>query len=237
MSQIKAPERVLFTMADFEFGQSGDPDSGFTMRGHAAVFNRASHDLGGFVTKIAPGAFSKILDTSPDVHLVWDHDMRYVLARTMNKTLELRADPVGLHVWARFAKTSYAADLAELMRRGDVDQMSFACNIGEDSWTEDKDGITRTILSVDGLFDVTVCAQGAFPQTDASLVASARQSGRLPGGAVDLADVAPERVGDGTGDPIAASSPGGEDVAQQRASDRQREAARAKARAAASAHA
>ena len=227
MSDTRAPERVRFGLAGFEFGQSGDPGSGFTMRGHAAVFNRTSHDLGGFTTRIAPGAFNRVLDGNPDVHLVWDHDMRYVLARTVNKTLELRVDPVGLHVWARFARVSYADDLAELMRRGDIDQMSFACDIADDTWVEDSSGVTRTINDVSALYDVTVCAQGAFPQTDASLVASARQDGRLPGGAVDLADVAPERVGAGSGDPIAASEPGGEDVALSRASRKQIEAARA----------
>lgn len=224
------PERVLFTLGHVEFAESGAGDGQKTMRGHAAVFNRPSHDLGGFVTKIAPGAFSQVLDTNPDVHLVWDHDMRYVLARTLNGTLELREDPYGLHVWARLAPTSYASDLEVLMKRGDIDQMSFACTIGEDRWTEDTSGITREILSVDGLFDVTVCAQGAFPQTDASLLASARQNGRLPGGAADLSDVA-HNAGAGTGNPIAAEAPGGQDVAQQRASAKQHEAAKALTRA------
>jgi HK97 family phage prohead protease len=64
------------------------------------------------------------------VHLVIDHDTRYVLARTKNNSLELREDPYGLHMWARMAKTTYAEDLAMLMEGGYVDQMSFACDIG-----------------------------------------------------------------------------------------------------------
>jgi HK97 family phage prohead protease len=168
---------VQFTVpiADLRFDASGDPNAkgSWTMRGHAAVYNRKSHDLGGFRTVIAPTAFDKVLDTNPDVHLLWDHDTRYVLARTRNNSLELRSDPYGLHVWARFAKTNTADEIATLMQGGYIDQMSFACNIGEDEWTQDSSGdITRTIFSVDGLFDVTVCAQGAFPQTDAALVAS-----------------------------------------------------------------
>lgn len=149
-----------------------------TVRGHAAVFNRRSHDLGGFRTMIAPGAFDRVLDTNPDVHLLWDHNTRYTLARTKNKSLELRVDPHGLHVWARMANTPTAHELATLMDGGYVDQMSFACDIGEDEWTEDPDGeITRTIYSVSGLYDVTICAQGAFPQTDAQLVASMKDAG------------------------------------------------------------
>jgi HK97 family phage prohead protease len=167
-----------------KFDASGDPDAKgrWTMRGHAAVFNRRSHDLGGFRTVIAPGAFSKILDTSPDVHLLWDHDTRYVLARTKNNSLELREDPYGLHVWARFAKTQTADELATLMEGGFVDQMSFACDIASDEWTEDQNGeITRTLFDFSGLHDVTICAKGAFPQTDSQLVAS------LSSAALDLA--------------------------------------------------
>jgi HK97 family phage prohead protease len=169
-------------IADIKFDASGDPEAKgrWTMRGHAAVFNRTSHDLGGFRTVIAPGAFTKILDTNPDVHLLWDHDTRYVLARTKNNSLELREDPYGLHVWSRFAKTQTADEIATLMQGGFIDQMSFACNIGADEWTQDSDGnITRTIFSVDGLFDVTICAQGAFPQTDAQLVASMNDAGTV----------------------------------------------------------
>ena len=148
------------------------------MRGHAAVFNRLSHDLGGYRVLIAPGAFDKVLDGNPDVHLVWDHDTRYVLARTKNKSLELRVDPFGLHVWARMASTATAKELAILMEGGYIDQMSFACDIGSSEWAEDAEGnITRTINEVEALYDVCVCAQGAFPQTDAQLVASLKDAG------------------------------------------------------------
>jgi HK97 family phage prohead protease len=215
--------RATFTVpvAEVEFASSGAGPGQRTMRGHAAVFNRLSHDLGGFRTKIAPGAFDRILDTNPDVHLVWDHDTRYVLARTKNNTLELRTDPYGLHVWSRWADTPTAAELATLMEGGYIDQMSFACNIGSSEWSEDDEGhITRTILDIDGLFDVTVCAQGAFPQTDAQLVASLHSAADDLASAIEAGRVsrratpdhpAPETVGvEGTG---AALSAGVEDVA------------------------
>lgn len=204
-------EPLLFTLDKVEFADSGAGDGQRTLKGHAAVFERLSHDLGGFRTKIAKGAFTKALDRSPDVHLVWDHDMRYVFARTINGTLELREDPYGLHVWARLAPTSYAADLEVLMERGDIDQMSFACFIGADEWVESSDGtVVRTILEVDELFDVTVCAQGAFPQTDSSLLlASAREAGRVQHGrATPPADAAPGTPADDGTAPTAAAQDG-----------------------------
>lgn len=212
-------------IAEVRFDASGDPQAkgSWTMRGHAAVFNRKSHDLGGFRTVIAPNAFTDVLDANPDVHLLWDHDTRYVLARTKNNSLELRQDPYGLHVWARFAKTQTADEVATLMQGGFIDQMSFACDIGEDEWTQDTDGnVTRTIYSVSGLFDVTVCAQGAFPQTDAQLVASlrqhdllasAREAGRIKG-PDDL--VAPDGEGEQQHHDVADSDQGVTTVAEDR---------------------
>ena len=180
------PVHFTFPLSIEKFENSGREGAGRFLRGLAAVFGQKSHDLGGYRVEIAPDAFGKILDSNPDVHLVWDHDTRYVLARTASKTLELRQDPRGLHVWASLAPTSYADDLAILMERGDVDQMSFACDIGADTWTQTGEGdtadVTRTITEVSGLYDVTVCAQGAFPQTDSSLaadLASAKEAGRV----------------------------------------------------------
>lgn len=191
--------RVSIPLSDVEWRKSRDGQS-MTVAGHAAVFNRLSHDLGGFREKIASGAFTDALDRSPDVHLLWDHDTALVLARTTNKTLDLREDPQGLHYWAKVAPTSYAADLQVLMERGDVDQASFAFTVGEDEWhMDEEENVTRTINAVDELFDVTITAKGAYPQTDSSLrslLQAAIAEGRLPdisvGRALDLA--APEKV-------------------------------------------
>ena len=163
------------SLADFKISASGDPEArgAYTMRGHAAVFNRLSHDLGGFKTRIRPGFFTDVLDAHPDVHLNREHDMRMLLSRTKTGALELREDPYGLHVWSKWSKTALADETAILMADGTLDQMSFACDIGTDEWTVDEDGnVTRDLLSAAGLYDVALCAQGAFPQTSADLVAS-----------------------------------------------------------------
>jgi Escherichia/Staphylococcus phage prohead protease len=206
--------RATFTVpiSQIKFDASGDPEArgSWTMRGHAAVFNRTSHDMGGFRVKIAPGYFTKVLDGNPDVHLLWDHNTRYVLARTRNNSLELREDPMGLHVWARFAKTQTADELATLMDGGYIDQMSFATDVGESEWIEDSDGnITWHLLEADlntGLTDVTVTAQGAFPQTDASLVASLKDAGALFASAKEAGHVIRREASD----LVAAHKPGEE---------------------------
>lgn len=182
---------LAFPLEGLTLRESRDGDGFLHLAGHAAVFDKLSHDLGGFREKIDRGAFTDVLDGDPDVHLVIGHDMTRVLARTRSKTLELREDPAGLRIWARLDPDDPdVRSLVPKMKRGDVDQMSFAFSVarGGDEWLIEGDGdderVTRTIKKngIDGLYDVSVVAQGAYPQTDANLrglLEAARQSGRL----------------------------------------------------------
>ena len=166
-----------------EVRESGASADEITVQGHAAVFDNLSHDLGGFRERIAPGAFNDVLAAQPDVHLVIGHDMTMPLARTANGTLELLEDEQGLRIWARVnTQLSYAKDLAEQLRTGLVDQMSFAFTVAEDGdeWVKDDSGaIMRTVRKVAGLYDVSVVAQGAYPQTNVALIRSALRQHNL----------------------------------------------------------
>jgi HK97 family phage prohead protease len=173
--------------AAFEVKTSGEPGS-WTLAGHFARFNVPSADMGGgFVYRIRPGAFAKVLAGRPDVHLVRDHTMSLVMARTTNATLKLREDAEGLHGWARVAPVSYSADLRTLMERGDVDQASFSAFIGAEEWSVDEAGqVVCDIVEFDELLEVTVCPQGAFNQTKVAVIAArhfsnALEAGRVPG--------------------------------------------------------
>lgn len=188
---LLGPERRTLTLEGVEWRESvASGERKLIMRGHAAVFDRLSLDLGGFRERIAPGAFTAVLDRNPDVHLLVNHDLSRPLARTRSPKfgLELREDPRGLHFYANVAPTSYAEDLSILMDAGVVDQASFAFTVERDEWEIDADErVTRTILEVADLYDVTITAQGAYPQTDTGLVTHMRSligaqitSGRLP---------------------------------------------------------
>jgi HK97 family phage prohead protease len=178
--QRNGVEHRAAPLEDVEVSDSRQGEGQWTMRGHAAVFNRWSLDLGGFREKIAKGAFGPVLDRSPDVHAVWDHDTARVLARTRGGSLELREDPVGLHMWARVADTSYSRDLRVLMESGLVDQASFAFTVARDEWRflpqgdGEEERVERTVHEIGELFDVTVTAQAAYPTTNAEVVRSLR---------------------------------------------------------------
>jgi HK97 family phage prohead protease len=213
-----------------EVRDSGAGEGQFTVKGHGAVFNRKSLDLGGFQEIIDPAFFDDVLDRNPDVHMLWDHDTRLALARTYSSKyqLELRTDQRGLHYWARVAPTTFAADLRVLMDGGVIDQASFAFTVDEDAWEiktiSGVEVVVRRLMKARDLFDVTITAQGAYPQTDSQVVRAyaldyAVSTGRLasaePGeGAAeqgaDSQDVAPAEPAGELEDPVARSVAGGD---------------------------
>lgn len=139
--------------------------------GHAAVFNQWSDDLGGFREQIAPGAFAEAINAD-DVRALFNHDTNQVLGRNRSKTLTLLEDQRGLLSEIILPDTQLAKDLEVLMKRGDINQMSFAFSIEQDgqTWKKVGDGPwERTITKVAQLFDVSVVTFPAYPQTDAAV--------------------------------------------------------------------
>jgi HK97 family phage prohead protease len=164
--------------ADFDQVEVREDNGKIEFVGHAAVFDRLSGDLGGFRERIQRGAFRKVLDKNPDVAFLFNHNKDNILARTSSGTLELREDPRGLRVYADLAPTQLAKDLRELIKRRDVQGMSFGFRMnGEearDTWGEEEGEIVRTIHSFGDVFDVGPCTFPAYSATDASVRALVR---------------------------------------------------------------
>lgn len=203
--------------------QSATGDGTYTITGYAAVFDEETTLYDGVFwklrEKIAHGAFTDVLTRGDlDCHLVIGHNNDLVMARTGVTGvggLELTEDGRGLRVFARVdPEISYIRDLARLMkvpdgsRRAVVDQMSFAFTVAEDERTvttaaDGTEDELRVITRIKDLYDVTVCPQGAYPQTSAqlrSLIAAVGRTG-APVGHDPVAHtaggdpVAPNRVG------------------------------------------
>lgn len=136
------------------------------IRGHAAIFNKLSTDLGGYQEKIKPGAFVNALTIS-DVRALWNHDPSIVLGRQKSGTLVVQEDEKGLYF--EITPPSWAKNYLETIKRGDVTGASFAFIIAEggDTW-EQKNGepSIRTITEIGELFDVSPVAYPAYPHTD-----------------------------------------------------------------------
>lgn len=187
--------RAFAPLTDIDVRDSGAPDAKYYFRGHASVFDLPC-DFGYFTEYIAPGAFANALAKMPlEVTSNWQHDDRWLLGHTLNKTLSLSEDDAGLVQWTKPPPVSYADDLRILLEGGYVQQASFAFTIAAETWEytnegDDDEEVRVTITEIGTLYDVTVCALGAYPQTDVSLASRARldtalRQGRVPGLALE----------------------------------------------------
>lgn len=141
---------------------------GKLVRGHAAVFNRLSENLGGFREQIAPGAFDGVLND--DVRALFNHDPNHILGRTRSGTLRLTVDETGLGYELDPPDTSSGRDLLVSLERGDVSQSSFGFQVDEDDWVEDDEGrVIRTITKFRRLFDVSPVTYPAYPDATVGL--------------------------------------------------------------------
>ena len=141
---------------------------GNTIYGYAAVFNSTT-DLGYFEERIKPGAFGRAIKEQQDVRALWNHDANYVLGRTKSGTLRLAEDNIGLRIEIDPPDTQTARDLVASIRRGDVDQMSFAFVPVRESWTERKDMLPLRELEDLDLFDVSPVTYPAYEATSVGM--------------------------------------------------------------------
>ena len=143
------------------------------IRGHAAVFNALSEDLGGFRELIAPGAFKNAIPRD-DVRALFNHDSNLILGRSrpgQANTLRMVEDDTGLAIEIDPPDTQYARDLMVSMERGDITQMSFGFSVtkGGQKWEENSDGTHKRTLTEVRLYDVSPVTFPAYPQTDVAL--------------------------------------------------------------------
>lgn len=159
----KKPERRVFPI---EFRQ--DENDKPKLLGHAAVFNQPVELYDDFIEVIESGTFKKTIERGDDVRALFNHNPNFVLGRTISETLKLWEDDIGLATEIDLPDTSQARDLLALIKRGDINQMSFAFYVtGERNEKIDGKRV-RTITSVD-LVDVSPVTFPAYPTTDVGL--------------------------------------------------------------------
>jgi len=137
------------------------------LTGHAIIFNTRSHDLGGFVEIVAPGAVDRALAPGADVRALYNHDPGAVLGRTP-KTLQLATDARGLAFTLDPAPTQAGRDAFELVKRGDVTGASFGFRTLKDQWHHDGGIVVRELLDVE-ILEISLTPFPSYSQTDVSV--------------------------------------------------------------------
>ena len=179
-------ETRRLTVNDFEVRQ-GPAGDGMSFSGYAAVFNSDSEPLP-FIERIMPGAFRKSLKSRNNIRMYLNHDSSMLLATSRAKTLRLMEDERGLKVEADLPDTTIGRDLSTLIKRGDVDSMSFGFSVPPkgDSWSDD--GSVRELKEV-RLYEVSVVTGfPAYQATSASVRSLDMLAERTAADADKLAD-------------------------------------------------
>jgi HK97 family phage prohead protease len=100
-----------------------------------------------------------------DAFLKYNHsDDIMAMARYKNGTLEIDVRSDGVYIKAELADTTAGRDLYTLVKRGDIDKMSFAFTIEEESFNESES--TWTVHKIDKLYDVAAVTVPAYENTD-----------------------------------------------------------------------
>jgi len=185
-------KQVRFIPADSCGLQLREPQEGQeqsrTIEGRPIVFGVRSNNLTPWSSTrkvyeiLEPGCISRELLQKSDVILNLNHNssVTNVLGRYRNSekdTLELELRGDGIDCRCDLPNTNNANDTLELIKRGDINGMSFAF---EDDWEDTENGVSyertndvedgkevwlRHVKKITGLYDVSIVTHPAYEQT------------------------------------------------------------------------
>lgn len=148
---------------------ANEDDEKRTVEGYALLFGVSADNLG-FEEVIERGALDGVLGKS-DVFALLNHDRsKGILARAKNGngSLSLEVDSKGLKYRFEAPKTALGNELLENLRRGEIDQSSFAFTVadGGEKWERQKNGVwKRTISKFERIYDVSPVYNAAYSKT------------------------------------------------------------------------
>lgn len=179
----KVVTRVLHTATDLRVREAGEGESeSRTITGYAILFNTPSVSLYDYDAEegremIAPGAVTKELLDCSDIKMTMFHDRQLILARSKNGagTLSYSVDDKGVAFEFEAPNTSDGDKALELVRRGDISGCSFAFSTHyyDSAFVSrsvekvgDKTIVTYTVNVITGIYDFTLAADPAYPDTN-----------------------------------------------------------------------
>lgn len=176
-------KRVLHTVSDLRVRESENGKSeSRTITGYAILFNTPSARLYSDGNEeayevIARGAVTKKLLDNCDIKMTMFHDRHLILARSKNGkgTLTYNVDEKGVYFEFDAPKTVDGDKALELVRRGDIAGCSFMFTthyydngfVSRSVKTvKGKTIVTYTVKVITGIYDFTLAADPAYPETN-----------------------------------------------------------------------
>lgn len=174
--------RMLHTVSNLRIREREDGGESRTITGYAILFGVPSEPLYAYNDEearevIAPGAVTKELLDGCDIKMTMFHDRQLILARSKNGTgtLSYTVDDKGVAFEFEAPNTVDGDKALELVRRGDIAGCSFAFSthyydsayVSRDVQRVDgKTVITYTVKVITGIYDFTLAADPAYPDTN-----------------------------------------------------------------------
>jgi len=139
------------------------------IEGYINKFGQKSQFMG-FFEQVDSKAFNRTLAQGHNIFGMYNHSSDKILGSTKTGSLKLSVDEVGLRFSLQInPNVSYAKDVYELVRSGDVDGCSFGFYVLEDEWSVQEDGTElRTILDLE-LLECTITPFPAYLDSEASV--------------------------------------------------------------------
>lgn len=176
-------ELRMFEMDSLEV-RAGNEGETKKLRGHGAVYNKLSEDLGGFKEMFLPSSLAETIKRD-DIRSLRDHTPSYILGRSKAGTLTLEEDERGIYFEVDIPDTSYARDLMVSVERRDVTGCSIIFSVEgpkNERWFVDSkevDALDAFMAMWDGkkhrverhivkarLYDIGPVTFPAYPQTE-----------------------------------------------------------------------
>lgn len=175
--------RVLHTASALRVREAKEGEAASrTITGYAILFNTPSDPMYSYDDEearevISPSAVTKELLDGCDIKMTMFHDRQLILARSKNGsgTLSYKVDDKGVYFEFEAPKTVDGDKALELVRRGDISGCSFAFSthyydsayVQRDVQRVDgKTVITYTVNVITGIYDFTLTADPAYPDTN-----------------------------------------------------------------------
>lgn len=186
MDKTKIIRRELQTATDLCVREAGEGQAeSRTIEGYAILFDTDSapfyeDEEGSIYEQIAREAITRELLDECDIKLTMFHDRQLILGRSKNGegTLSYEVDEKGVKFSCEMPRTADGEKALELVRRGDIAGCSFAFSTRYydescvEHRVEKKDGKCREtyiVRVVTGVYDFTLAADPAYPDTDCSV--------------------------------------------------------------------
>jgi HK97 family phage prohead protease len=162
-SKVNREKKIRDFKSSFKITRDASTPEERIVEGYFALYESETELWEGSYEIISKGAFDNTLNK--DVRALWNHNTQFVLGRSKNGSLSLKADDKGLFGTIKLPNTQYANDLYELVSRGDIDQASFGFNILEEELEELASGGYRWRIKDIDLHEISVVTFPAYENT------------------------------------------------------------------------